>query len=229
MQLASLRGSLRTLSVNYTGPPALPVGLLEGLQQGLGPYCRVQLWEQIALQQQGSFGAAAGAAGGGEGGGAGGVGTDGGAEASAAVGQVAVGVGQQQQEEQGSSSSASQQPPADFHSVWVDGGEVGREGPWVVRVGGSLSPDGVTWEWDESQCPPPPAAARKADGGGGVRRLKGWLGGKAKGGGRLGRRVLQPVVVGAGALGVRVAYSVFVFEAGRQLGRFVGSCRHRGS
>eukprot|EP00775_Hariotina_reticulata_P004724 gene4725-4974_t len=55
---------LRMLSVNYTGPPALPSRLLEQLQKGLGPACKVQLWEQLVLHHTDSFGSSAGLVGG---------------------------------------------------------------------------------------------------------------------------------------------------------------------
>jgi hypothetical protein len=53
---------LRTLSLSYTGPPGLPSGLLRQLQSGLGAYCRVQLWEQVVMQHQDTFGGAGGGA-----------------------------------------------------------------------------------------------------------------------------------------------------------------------
>jgi hypothetical protein len=67
--LSALTG-LRTLSLNWHGPPALPEGLLQQLHEALGPHCRVQLWEQVVLPERpGSFGHAGGDAAGGGGGG----------------------------------------------------------------------------------------------------------------------------------------------------------------
>ncbi|KAF6254196.1 hypothetical protein COO60DRAFT_1666077 [Scenedesmus sp. NREL 46B-D3] len=67
LRLTALAGRLRTLKVNYTGPPALPSQLLTQLREGLGVHCRVQVWEEIVPPSSGSFGEASG---GGIGGGA---------------------------------------------------------------------------------------------------------------------------------------------------------------
>lgn len=53
--LTSLKG-LRTVSLHYSGPPALPSQLLSELQAGLGQYCKVRLWEMLVLQHVSSFG-----------------------------------------------------------------------------------------------------------------------------------------------------------------------------
>lgn len=42
--------------MNYTGPPTLPSHLLGQLQAGLGPHCKVQLWEMVVMQHTNSFG-----------------------------------------------------------------------------------------------------------------------------------------------------------------------------
>jgi hypothetical protein len=65
--LTTLAGRLRTLNVNYTGPPTLPGQLLSQLRKGLGVHCRVQVWENVVLPSSGSFGEVSG---GGFGGGA---------------------------------------------------------------------------------------------------------------------------------------------------------------
>jgi hypothetical protein len=65
--LTTLAGRLRTLNVNYTGPPTLPGQLLAQLREGLGVNCRVQVWENVVLPSSGSFGEVSG---GGFGGGA---------------------------------------------------------------------------------------------------------------------------------------------------------------
>jgi hypothetical protein len=63
LRLTQLTG-LKTLAINYSGPPALSQGLLAALHDGCGGLCRVQLWEQLTAQDSsGSFGGAAAAAG----------------------------------------------------------------------------------------------------------------------------------------------------------------------
>lgn len=53
--LTALAGRLRTLNINYTGPPTLPSQLLSQLRKGLGLNCRVQVWENVVLPSSGSF------------------------------------------------------------------------------------------------------------------------------------------------------------------------------
>jgi hypothetical protein len=53
--LTTLAGRLRTLNINYTGPPTLPAQLLTQLREGLGLNCRVQVWENVVLPSSGSF------------------------------------------------------------------------------------------------------------------------------------------------------------------------------
>lgn len=53
--LTGLRG-IRTISLHYSGPPTLPSQLLGQLQAGVGPHCKVRLWEMLVLQHVNSFG-----------------------------------------------------------------------------------------------------------------------------------------------------------------------------
>uniref|UniRef100_A0A383WMA3 Uncharacterized protein n=1 Tax=Tetradesmus obliquus TaxID=3088 RepID=A0A383WMA3_TETOB len=63
--LTALAGRLRTLNINYTGPPTLPSQLLSQLREGLGFNCRVQVWENVVLPSSGSFVEVSGGGGGG--------------------------------------------------------------------------------------------------------------------------------------------------------------------
>lgn len=54
LSLSTLHG-LSTLSIHYSGPPALPTQLMGQLQAGLGPKCSVRLWEMLVLQHVNSF------------------------------------------------------------------------------------------------------------------------------------------------------------------------------
>ncbi|WIA39453.1 hypothetical protein OEZ86_005552 [Tetradesmus obliquus] len=63
--LTALAGRLRTLNINYTGPPTLPSQLLSQLREGLGLNCRVQVWENVVLPSSGSFVEVSGGGGGG--------------------------------------------------------------------------------------------------------------------------------------------------------------------
>jgi hypothetical protein len=105
---------LRTLSLSYTGPPGLPSDLLSQLQTGLGPYCRVQMWEQVVMQHQDTFGGAVGV-GGGVGAGGEGVGVGaaaGGQPAGGLAGPVANAVAEELMEVPGDLLAAHLEAPA---------------------------------------------------------------------------------------------------------------------
>lgn len=188
--------ALRTLSVSYTGPPAMPPGLLAQLQQGLGAYCRVQLWEQVVMQQQGSFGdaAAAEAAAAGDGAAEGAAAGDGAAVAGAAGGE-----GAGEAEPEAVAAAAAQPAGAVDPATAVDLLDA------AAGAGEAASGRLALSQGRHGLMPAPQSAAAGRQRRGLVRRGVRWL--------RVSRlgRVLRAVSGG-----------LLVFETGRQLGLMAG-------